>query len=151
MDRLTTKLYHINKGYYVLKCFETCKGSCFLRDEGISLCGVQVAINKLAAYEDTGLTPEEITEMKADYERRKKLREENEKLFIKEGYEPCPKCGGRNISVVQKRVRKHKNTRYWYYYGLCRSCGHKGGLSNSSRKFPDAWNEHINDERKEKK
>lgn len=39
------------------------------------------ALNRLAAYEDTGLTPEEITAMKADKERLHKLVDATQKLL----------------------------------------------------------------------
>lgn len=87
MDRLTVKVFSNDKDY-VLKCMcgfarngevddvDSCEDVCSLREGGENKCdgcGLQEAFNRLAAYEDTGLTPEEITAMKADNERLHKL------------------------------------------------------------------------------
>lgn len=77
MDRLTSKEHDVNM---IVLCdsspgiWDICKGE-------NNVCKIHgFAADKLAAYEDTGLTPEEITAMKAEYEQRQKFREENEKL-----------------------------------------------------------------------
>ena len=69
MDRLTTKIFRTDKDY-TLKCtcaftqtkegtecmVESCTDFCDLQDD-CNTCGIQMAVNRLAAYEDTGLTP----------------------------------------------------------------------------------------------
>lgn len=81
MDRLTTKIFRTDKDY-TLKCtcaftqtkegtectVESCTDFCDLQDD-CNTCGIQIAVNCLAAYEDTGLTPKEIVAMKADNKR----------------------------------------------------------------------------------
>ncbi len=84
MDRLTVKSV-VFDGHCVLKSMCTfdnegnikgegdcasCGGGC---DEFCGKCEIQKAFDRLAAYEDTGFTPEEITALKADNERLHKL------------------------------------------------------------------------------
>lgn len=83
MDRLTVKVFP-NDRDYALKCMcsftrngevddvDSCEDVCSLREGGEGKCdgcGFQEAFNRLAAYEDTRLSPEEITAMKADNKR----------------------------------------------------------------------------------
>lgn len=50
-------------------CSDYCKQFCKNSVADCDNCGIQQAIDRLAAYEDTGLTPEEITAMIADNKR----------------------------------------------------------------------------------
>ncbi|MCH5195912.1 MAG: hypothetical protein J1F28_04320 [Oscillospiraceae bacterium] len=84
MDRLTVKSEILDE-HYILKCMcsfgrdgvpddeSTCYEYCEMwGDEGCKKCeqcGIQQAFDKLAAYENTGFTPEEIAAMKADNEK----------------------------------------------------------------------------------
>ncbi len=80
MDRLTVKVFP-NDRDYALKCMcsfarngevddvDSCEDVCSLREGECEGCGFQEAFNRLAAYENTGLTPEEIIAMKADNKR----------------------------------------------------------------------------------
>lgn len=74
MDRLTIKS-EILDGRYGLKCLcsdtvpeykGSCRDCCEINAD-CEFCGICEAIDRLAAYEDTGLTPEEVTSMKAEY------------------------------------------------------------------------------------
>jgi len=49
-------------------CYEYCSG-----DGSCEKCGIQQAFDRLAAYEDTGLMPEEITALIADNKRLHEL------------------------------------------------------------------------------
>lgn len=57
MERLTE--HHVNK---TLEAYMVCSGSCIKEDFDCTLCeNLNKIVNTLAAYEDTGLEPEEIT------------------------------------------------------------------------------------------
>lgn len=58
-------------------CRDVCNGNC---DE----CGIQQSFDKLAAYENTNLSPEEIAAMKADNERLNDLVNELEGILRKD-------------------------------------------------------------------
>lgn len=65
-------------------------------------CGHERCTTQLARYEDTGLTPQEITELKErDTEKRVKL--------INVGIPVCPECGAKAL--------KH--------YTFCKDCGQR--------------------------
>lgn len=88
MDRLTVKSEIIDE-HYTLKCLcgfgrdgivddeDACYEYCELWGvEGFKQCeqcGIQQAFDRLAAYEDTGFTPEEIAALVADNKRLHKL------------------------------------------------------------------------------
>lgn len=60
MERLTE--HHVNK---TLGAYMVCSGACIKEDFDCTLCeNLNKIVNTLAAYEDTGLTPEEIIELK---------------------------------------------------------------------------------------
>ncbi|MBD5112111.1 MAG: hypothetical protein HDT42_06180 [Ruminococcaceae bacterium] len=71
MDRLTVKVFQNDKDF-VLKCMcgfardgkvddvNSCEEICSIREGECEGCGFQEAFNRLAAYEDTGLTPDRI-------------------------------------------------------------------------------------------
>lgn len=69
MERMTYWFSHVTGGSWQLHgqdnlmCEETCReiGNC-------DICPVGKAIEQLAAYEDTGMTPEEVIEMKVRME-----------------------------------------------------------------------------------
>ena len=80
MDRLTVKSEILDE-HYILKCMcsfgrdgvpddeSTCIEHCeIFGEEMCEQCGIQQAFDKLAAYENTGFTPEEIAAMKDDNE-----------------------------------------------------------------------------------
>ncbi len=94
MERLTIKSEVVN-GHYILKCmcnigrdgvvddesgcteyFELCDNDC-------ESCKTQEAFDRLAAYEDTGLTPEEVEAVKADNDRLHRLIDELENSLRK--------------------------------------------------------------------
>lgn len=91
MDRLTIKSEIID-GHYTLICMsifgrggvsndgDACYEYCG-EDGPCEKCGVQQAFDRLAAYEDTGLTPKEIAAMKSDNERLHKLVDTTQKLL----------------------------------------------------------------------
>lgn len=90
MDRLTVKsktpgLNHALKvmriGYTEDNCKDICSEHDFAGELHCTECGIQKAIEKRAAYEDTGLTPEEITAMKADNEKLHKFVDATLKMF----------------------------------------------------------------------
>lgn len=70
MNRLTTKVFRTDKDYTLKStcaCMaESCADFCDLQDD-CNTCGIQMAVNRLAAYEDTGLTPEQIVAMRAEH------------------------------------------------------------------------------------
>lgn len=77
MDRLTVNS-DILDGRYELKCLvgndlvPEYKGNCrnyCEENADCEFCGIREAFDRLAAYEDTGLMPEEITELIADNKR----------------------------------------------------------------------------------
>lgn len=104
---------------------------------------------KLYAYEDTGLSPNEILELKAEKEKQDKLHEENIALLWNSKFCRCPKCGGEHISVKCKRKRvKSKRTYYSYYFGFCHSCKYKGGLARLPSEVFNAWNKEALSEQK---
>lgn len=60
MERLTE--HHANK---TLGAYMVCSGACIKEDFDCTLCdNLNKIVNTLADYEDTGLTPEEIIELK---------------------------------------------------------------------------------------
>lgn len=60
MERLTE--HHVNK---TLGAYMVCSGACIKEDFDCTLCdNLNKIVNTLADYEDTGLTPEEIIELK---------------------------------------------------------------------------------------
>ena len=62
MERLTKAHYKASDGHYLV-CSEMCE-----REDCTAECGhFDEAIERLAAYEDTGLTPEEIKSMKDEH------------------------------------------------------------------------------------
>ena len=80
MDRLTVNS-EILDGRYELKCLcndvvpeykGNCRDYCEINAD-CEYCGIRQAFDRLAAYEDTGLSPGEITAMKADNEILHKL------------------------------------------------------------------------------
>lgn len=84
MDRLTIKspdkdadeyiVPALTDGKYTCTCQALCKDMHFDGSRAhYEKCDIQRAFTLLAAYEDTGLTPEEIIVMKADNERLHKL------------------------------------------------------------------------------
>ncbi len=83
MDRMTHK---DRFGRYVLpevddwgewaECREICD-----KAEGCDNCPIQRAIDRLAAYENTGLTPEEIIALKADNENLHRLVDATQKIL----------------------------------------------------------------------
>ncbi len=89
MERLTIKS-EIVIGHYNLKCMCTvctngtvdnedgCMEYCELRDGDCEGCEIQEAFDRLAAYEDTGLIPEEVEVLKADNDRLHRLIDELE-------------------------------------------------------------------------
>lgn len=92
MERLTIKS-EIVSGHYSLKCMcsvwdgvvddeDGCSEYCELHDGDCNNCEVQQAFDRLAAYEDTGLTPDEIKALQADNERLRKLIEEIEDTVL---------------------------------------------------------------------
>ena len=94
MERLTIKS-EIVSGHYNLKCMCTvctngivdsedgCVEYCELHDD-CNDCQIQEAFDRLAAYEDTGLTPEEVEALKADNDRLHRLIDELESDLRKE-------------------------------------------------------------------
>lgn len=79
MDRLTVNSENYD-GRYTLKCLchfsssgvteweDGCRDCCELNAD-CEYCGIRLAFDRLAAYEDTGLSPKEITALIADNER----------------------------------------------------------------------------------
>ena len=78
MDRLTNKSKCLIGEHYGLKCMNnenyspyvaapreiSCNDYCNITEAGACLkCGIQAAFDKLAAYENTGLSPEEVNDM----------------------------------------------------------------------------------------
>lgn len=82
MNRLTVKSEIID-GHYTLICMRFCGGrvpddgyACYEycgEDGSCEKCGIQQAFDRLAAYEDTGLTPEEIKSLQTDNARLHEL------------------------------------------------------------------------------
>lgn len=63
MERLTE--HHVNK---TLGAYMVCSGACIKEDFDCTLCeNLNKIVNTLAAYEDTGLTPEGIIELKGSW------------------------------------------------------------------------------------
>lgn len=94
MDRLTIKSKSLTGKHYSLKCMVnedydptyaspeeySCNDFCEITHPDACLkCGIQAAFDRLAAYEDTGLTPAEIEQMKAENARLHKLVERDER------------------------------------------------------------------------
>ncbi|MCM1275489.1 MAG: hypothetical protein NC299_08995 [Lachnospiraceae bacterium] len=98
------------------------------------------AMNRLAAYEDTGFTPDEIIAMKADKERRDKLIEENDALLWDKRFDFCPNCGGNHIRTHSKRT-KSKYQHNTYYFGRCADCGYRGNAAHLPSEALKAWND----------
>jgi len=76
MDRLTVNS-DILDGHYKLKCLcssivpeyeRICRDYCEINAD-CEFCGIREAFDRLAAYEDTGLSPKEITVLIADNQR----------------------------------------------------------------------------------
>lgn len=64
-------------------CYEYCE---YWGDEGCKQCekcGIQQAFDRLAAYEDSGLSPAEIFALKADNERLHELLNEFESIVVR--------------------------------------------------------------------
>ncbi len=92
MERLTIKTGTVN-GYYTMKrmctigqggivddessCYEICNNNC-------DNCIIQEGFDRLAAYENTGYTPEEVEALKADNDRLHRLIDELESGLRKE-------------------------------------------------------------------
>lgn len=87
VNRLTVES-NIIEGHYTLQCMcgfgwdgvpddeDACYEYCERWDEGVKQCeqcGIQQAFDKLAAYEDSGLSPEEIMTLQADNARLHEL------------------------------------------------------------------------------
>ena len=95
MERLTIKSSIVD-GHYVLKCMCSVGRDEVIDDESgcaeyLELCNndcenckMQEAFDRLAAYEDTGLTPEEVLTLKADNDRLHRLIDESENELRKE-------------------------------------------------------------------
>lgn len=63
----------------------TCHEQCELLEEwNCEECPIKEAFNRLAAYEDTGLTPEEVEALKVDNDRLHRLIDEMESGLRKE-------------------------------------------------------------------
>lgn len=71
---------------------KNCSTICQTQQTECEECPIQDAFNRLAAYEDTGLTPEEISTLQAENEQ---LRDDRIKWFDGMWWEGhrCPKCG----------------------------------------------------------
>lgn len=99
MKRLTIKSGQY-ESHYVLKCNCTigadgkvdsedgCIEYCELHGGDCEDCKIQEAFDRLAAYEDTGLTPEEVEALKIDNDRLHKLLDEIEEVVIAKPKEP---------------------------------------------------------------
>lgn len=104
MDRLTIKSEALDEAlfgkHFVLKClvnedyspempypkeFSCCDYCPTSTADACLNCGLQEAFDRLAAYEDIGLTPGEIAAMKADNDRLHKLLCEAEDILGKNG------------------------------------------------------------------
>lgn len=95
MERLTIKSEQY-ESHYVLKCNCTigvdgkvdsedgCIEYCEIHDGDCEDCKIQDAFDRLAAYEDTGLTPEEVETLKTDNDRLHRLIDELESGLRKE-------------------------------------------------------------------
>ncbi len=92
MDRLTVNSVSHDERY-TLKCMcklsnfglpeweYNCRDYCDLNADDCEYCGIREAFDRLAAYEDTGLTPEEITTLIADNENLHRLVDAAQKIL----------------------------------------------------------------------
>ncbi len=91
MDNRLTIKSEIIDGHYTLICMRFCGGrvpddgyACYEycgEDGSCEKCGIQQSFDRLAAYEDTGLTPEEITTLIADNENLHRLVDVAQKIL----------------------------------------------------------------------
>lgn len=136
MDRLTTTIRIPPEGTFKIYSDEERKELKRIGD-----VSQKEIYRRLQAYEDSGLSPEEVLVLKAEKEKRDKLLEKSEALMWDSKFNPCPQCGGRHISTRCKRVQlKPKRIYYSYYFGYCHSCGYKGSATQLPSKALEAWN-----------
>ena len=102
MDRLTEKAYgiaQIVKARTELNgkvCYYTCGDICKRQDSCRHGCPIQAILDRLAAYQDTGLTPEEVAELA-------KVKQEGRLVIL-----PCDENDYRGLKV-KYRVFKVRN------------------------------------------
>ena len=118
MKRLTARDERGNA--YYLKCFdEPCNsGGCTknMCDFAVEVC------DKLAAYEDTGLDPEQLSVIDEEYSKMAKELSELRKGFMDTEHEPVLRLseGGKMISdIIRGKLRK--STKYQWKCPMCYS------------------------------
>ena len=118
MGRLTARDEHGNA--YYLKCFdEPCNsGGCTknMCDFAVEVC------DKLAAYEDTGIDPEQLSVIDEEYSKMAKELAELRKVFMDMEHEPVLRLseGGKMISDII-RGKLGKSTKYQWRCPMCYS------------------------------
>lgn len=118
MNRLTARDEHGNA--YYPKCFdEPCNsGGCTknMCDFAVEVC------DKLAAYEDTGLDPEQLSVIDEEYSKMAKELAELRKVFMDTEHEPVLRLseGGKMISDII-RGKFGKSTKYQWKCPMCYS------------------------------
>ena len=118
MKRLTARDEHGNA--YYLKCFdEPCNsGGCTknMRDFAVEVC------DKLAAYEDTVLDPEQLSVIDEEYSKMAKELAEFRKVFMETEHEPFLRLSeGRKMFSDILRGNFKKVTKYQWRCPMCYS------------------------------
>lgn len=118
MGRLTARDEHGNA--YYPKCFdEPCNGGGCTKD----MCDFAAEVcNKLAAYEDTGIDPEQLSVIDEEYLKMSKELAELRKVFTDTEHEPVLRLseGGKMISDIM-RGKFGKSTKYQWKCPMCYS------------------------------
>lgn len=118
MNRLTARDEHGNA--YYPKCFdEPCNSGGCTKD----MCDFSAAVcEKLAAYEDTGLDPEQLSVIDEEYSKIAKELAELRKGFMDTEHEPVLQLseGGKIISDIM-RGKFGKSTKYQWKCPMCYS------------------------------
>lgn len=115
MERLTEKHY-LGTDHYM-----KCSGNCNVEMDCIDCPSFDCLVERLAAYEDTGYTPEEIAKLQGDLIQRNaellKTREE-----LKEHYDSISQLDGANSSLMAAN-EKLAADRKALINELCQYCG----------------------------
>ena len=115
MERLTEKHY-LGTDHYM-----KCSGNCNVEMDCIDCPSFDCLVERLAAYEDTGYTPEEIAKLQGDLIQRNaellKTREE-----LKEHYDSISQLDGANSSLMAAN-EKLAADRKALLNELCQYCG----------------------------
>lgn len=133
MDRLTySGVYGVDVvGTEGRTCLDICAS--FKREfEDCDDCPIYAVMERLASYEDTGLTPKEIEGLKAG---------------MNDTLEPCPFCGGK-AEITGEAYRRGE----YSYRIYCKGCGAVGSLFyDTPGEAIAVWNRRVNGKENEPK